>query len=1297
MSCFLSSHKTFLSVALSASLLAGMTSCQDENFGYSADQIKYAKNFTELYGKIPADKSWDLTSWAQNQQMQADSKVEGTRSSSSVNSGRLNSDSSNPDFEVSSEEYVVPANLMSWMKQNLVEGRDNRSLGSSFLLRLPNNPFAIVPIFQGNSAFMSELEMKVNTRDLTKIWEKSQNMWAQESEGSSWEKLYYFDGWPTYDQWYPSTSCHGASTLESYGVKAKPIIFYPDRMTSGSDNDRLMYFSLRNIDKYYEDDDKKWDPDNTWSTIGDRLTSINSHGYMLAMPVPFAITSLPTLPNSGRSSNNVMIVGCEDANGDHSDHDTNDIVFMIVGYPDTPEILSTTKVVKKRYMCEDLGATEDFDFNDIVVDVTNTEVYKLTTSPQNQADNVLTDGNFELSWERDWGNGGQTARLAHVCGTLPFQVVVGDTKFPVVNDPTDFESTRRELVSGTTTRAKNPVLEDGWNPNEVKAVSGWNPQTNNIKIYVKWDAGRLKDSQWHESTVYSPTPEDEQFSDFSDGQFVVAKFPENGSVPYIIATDQDVPWMKECVNIPDSWVGKNGLVAQGPKDFTGAAVQGNRLNKPENSDEVTLWNGPFTCETAYSTGVKLNRLSEYHAAIIEAIENGYNVINVYTSGVDGHIGLSCIPSEGGWQPLTPQDTETYYPGEDLGDGKRKRTIYLTGDQLRSLKQLGVIVVGRTQNIVIERITMTKAATKELTLSYPRYGKIRVSPEDRMRYSNNGVPFEKAAFPVGSALTLTAKPIDGSSFVKWSDGETTNPRTITLNDNLSLGALFTNESDPQFQIQDFDSNGDPATNSIHVYASSEKHDLNFESMQVVDSTHATIVLDCDRWTEGFVLKTNSRHTISVSNRLVSQEVDGLIVVETGYTPDVKIKTVQGRTGRAVFEIWQAGGDNFDESVHIFVTVLVKQKSFVMTPALESIDLSYLHPNQLFSYTWIRQNKLDYHLKNNSGVVGLWGDSDNGIHVDAKKNGNDVLVVNYTGSDHYLGVYREIPVTVSDYSWDVCGMHLLRVNGTKNENQFTVSDGDMRLATQNWNYDKNIKVVVHFGGTNLSTISMTSSKNSSKEYSLYPLSSMNDIICKFNGGYQDENNLPQRSVSFVLSASQYKELFSGGNMIFNVANSSDLKPEFFVTETMEEPYSNIDLLTADCNTLAPNYKNEETGDNWKPLTETEASSVYGLQSSYQTVGKYDDLRAPVRYLKVVVYKEYAAPRFFFNYADTSGNDGLALTVGSPYISSVSDSETTTYYVNVEKFRNDYGKAYLNAITSSAWDTKIKVKSIVLGIPN
>ena len=54
---------------------------------------------------------------------------------------------------------------------------------------------------------------------------------------------------------------------------------------------------------------------------------------------------------------------------------------------------------------------------------------------------------------------------------------------------------------------------------------------------------------------------------------------------------------------------------------------------------------------------------------------------------------------------------------------------------------------------------------------------------------NGTVTGSNKYDYGSKATLSATPNEGYHFVEWSDGNTDNPRTITITDNISLSAKF----------------------------------------------------------------------------------------------------------------------------------------------------------------------------------------------------------------------------------------------------------------------------------------------------------------------------------------------------------------------------------------------------------------------------------------------------------------------------------------------------------------------------
>ena len=45
------------------------------------------------------------------------------------------------------------------------------------------------------------------------------------------------------------------------------------------------------------------------------------------------------------------------------------------------------------------------------------------------------------------------------------------------------------------------------------------------------------------------------------------------------------------------------------------------------------------------------------------------------------------------------------------------------------------------------------------------------------------------YPEGSVILLEAVPAEGHSFIQWSDDDITNPRMVTVNADLTIGAEF----------------------------------------------------------------------------------------------------------------------------------------------------------------------------------------------------------------------------------------------------------------------------------------------------------------------------------------------------------------------------------------------------------------------------------------------------------------------------------------------------------------------------
>lgn len=440
-----------LAIALTTVLLAACSSTDlfDEKALENDTKKAYTENFVKAYPNVSLNQSWDFSRKYTTFSLPSDTYASHTRATNyTMKEG---------------ERYDIPDNVLSWMKAQLKEEANNRSKGTAFYMKVPNNEFTIVPIYQGHADLYWELHMVVDGVDIN-VWEKSKNLWMKTSATQTeWTEVGSRTG---------TKKENSANTLQAVAVQATPYIF------SGLPYGEDMYFYLKVTDAKTS---------NYKKYIGTEQSSLSQ--------MMVALTDCPT-PTNLEEGTQVVILGCEDLSDSSSDWDMNDVVFMIYGKPEVPQqvvIKEGDPVVQKktvRYMIEDLGATDDFDFNDIVVDVSNI----VTTTPI-YTNNVIT------SWKEVSSR--QEAVIRHLGGTLPFKLKIGNTEF--------------EEHAG--------VL--GSDPDEVYEVEGWDINRHNINVQVKQNAN---------STAYNTIP-----------------FPKAGEAPMIIAVDPTQNWMNERVSVPEDW------------------------------------------------------------------------------------------------------------------------------------------------------------------------------------------------------------------------------------------------------------------------------------------------------------------------------------------------------------------------------------------------------------------------------------------------------------------------------------------------------------------------------------------------------------------------------------------------------------------------------------------------------------------------------------------------------------------------------------------------------------------------
>lgn len=299
-------------------------------------------------------------------------------------------------------------------------------------------------------------------------------------------------------------------TTDAKAIRSKPITVNSTTFGTQTEGNLIYFYLTINTGKAY------------YATSGDIQSSLG--GKMIALNCP--------RPSNITDGCEVIMIGCEETTGDKSRHDTdyNDLVFMLVGKTSLPKIVkyeasNPVKLeIKKRYMVEDMGSAVDWDFNDIVIDATQTTI----KTP------VVSGSGNKKKYSKYTETVTSVAYVKWLCGTLPMQVTIGNTQLPLITNPMNEEQTLKQLAKennpGNSKFDPSKDEVNGWSPNAEFDITGWNPKNNNIQVVVT-----RKDNSTGERKEW------------------VASFGRTGEAPYIIAVDQNVSPRGEGVDIPDNW------------------------------------------------------------------------------------------------------------------------------------------------------------------------------------------------------------------------------------------------------------------------------------------------------------------------------------------------------------------------------------------------------------------------------------------------------------------------------------------------------------------------------------------------------------------------------------------------------------------------------------------------------------------------------------------------------------------------------------------------------------------------
>ena len=465
---------------------AALTACSSNTDLYDTNVINegkqvsvkesYVENFAKKYPNVDLNQSWDFSTKQSDYRMGSNNKVRTRANDGGITAGSW---------------YEVDNNTLTWMHEQLVEGEDNRSLGNPFYMTVPGNDFTIIPIYQGQAGAMWNLHVVVDGVDYL-VWEKSNSeiqkgdIQIKDGDSDEWHNLH--GGGQSWETWNSLYNTDGSDKWLADGnqnlvtaVRSIPFTFHDFRV--GAE----MYFYL----------DVTVSGSGEWGGKYHEINNVGAHESSLKGQM-LALQNVPR-PANIAEDNEVMIIGCEDADLKDSDWDCNDIVFLVYGKtvpkPIKMEEGDEIEEVKTvRYMIEDLGSTDDFDFNDIVVDVT-----EIRTISPTYTNGVVTK----------WNEKGkrQEAVIRHLGGTLPFVLKIGNKEY---------------AAGGQDTFQTSPDLK-------LDDVTGWTGLNgvHNVSIQVQ-----QKDNQ---------------------GIYNNVVFPKAGEAPMIIAVDPSQGWMTERQSVPADW------------------------------------------------------------------------------------------------------------------------------------------------------------------------------------------------------------------------------------------------------------------------------------------------------------------------------------------------------------------------------------------------------------------------------------------------------------------------------------------------------------------------------------------------------------------------------------------------------------------------------------------------------------------------------------------------------------------------------------------------------------------------
>ena len=474
-----------LPIVLAFGTVATLVSCSKEMTSYTYEDIQkqtYASNFVAKYGEISSSQSWDFTTGDRQLATRGFSTIRTQILDNGIDFGDVSKIKTVvKDAKWLHEEILIPgeveknAHLLDAMVEALPEKKVKN--GKPAVLVAPSNGFYIFPLFSGG-CLTFDLKVKVGDQEPVTVFSKN------------WINFQTINGMKT-DTIYADGRNVNMKGIFIEAPVGTPVEVYIDNI----------YCRTPAAGNAYN----KAFPSPAGTT----------NGRAIYVDIPSDV--MPILDGIELKENAVVkYIGIEDISAGapmSGDNDCNDVVLAVVGNPDVPQekvITEDQYEVKtcrtKRYMIEDLGATDDFDFNDVVVDV---EDYTIETHKVTRENGIIkTDEIISTAAAPS------QAIIRAMGGTIDFELTIGDTKWVKSNNNFDIK-TMYNTQGDVDYDAELAVFE----------VTGWDYDANNIGIRVEGQ----------------------------DGQLFTIQFPKKGEAPMMIAVDPTQKWMNERVSVPSTW------------------------------------------------------------------------------------------------------------------------------------------------------------------------------------------------------------------------------------------------------------------------------------------------------------------------------------------------------------------------------------------------------------------------------------------------------------------------------------------------------------------------------------------------------------------------------------------------------------------------------------------------------------------------------------------------------------------------------------------------------------------------